>query len=132
MSTVYVVTSGKWSNYGIVGVFSDHETAERYVARHNLGMDDDAYGAARVETYQMDELRELAETSLRYWSFWFDDGGGVVREMSALDGDEVISLQGIAREILYVTVRAADRDTALKVAAERRAVYLAEREGIAV
>ena len=53
MATVYIVTGGCYSDYGIEAAFTTKELADRYVALHNNGKDDNGYGH-RVEEFELD------------------------------------------------------------------------------
>jgi hypothetical protein len=52
-NTVYVVTSGEYDDYCIVGVCSTKEIAEKMVAIKNTKS---MFKDARIEEYEMDEL----------------------------------------------------------------------------
>jgi hypothetical protein len=52
VSTIYVVTQGEGSDYGIVAVFSERARANELVQRINS--DQEAYWSARVEEYDLD------------------------------------------------------------------------------
>jgi len=51
--TVYIVTSGEYSDYGINVVFSTREKADAYVKIHNRG---GPYDSAGVEEYEVDDI----------------------------------------------------------------------------
>ena len=69
MATVYIVTQGCYSDYGIETAFTTKELADRYVAVHNHGKEDDGYGC-RVEEIELDAWdqteisRDLFEVAL--------------------------------------------------------------------
>ena len=51
--TIYVVTQGEYSDYGIKAVFTDKEQAIYYAALHN----DDYYEPCMLEEYEADEVK---------------------------------------------------------------------------
>ena len=55
MSTIYLVTQGRYSDYSVVGAFSD------YAKALDLSV---ILSAARVETYELDKYVEVAERGL--------------------------------------------------------------------
>jgi hypothetical protein len=57
MANAYVVTSGAYSDYRIIGVYSTRAAAEAFCRWHNGPIPDEAgasYDAAEVEEYEMD------------------------------------------------------------------------------
>jgi hypothetical protein len=53
--TIYVVTTGCYSDYRIQAVFDDKPMAEAWVAEHNKDYDKDDDYAARIEKYPLNE-----------------------------------------------------------------------------
>lgn len=72
--TVYVVTSGKYSDYGIEAVFLDKEKAEQYVEIANVG-EYDPYDESRIEEYESDQ-DFVGQTT---WMFYMDRDGNTKR-----------------------------------------------------
>ena len=79
MATIYVLTSGEYSDYGIVGVFSDLEKAE--ACARKLGGPGPGYPMreCRVEEYTPDELVAHEIGPVWYAGIWADDGSVVSR-----------------------------------------------------
>ena len=121
----YVVTQGEYSDYHIVAVTSDREIAEKIAAKFTGRS---YYDECRIEEYGD------AEVMLKpAWLVYFDKNGNVdgTRECdSAYDYENI----GIVREYnrcfgvgdIIVTVSADAKESAIKIAAEKRAQYLAE------
>lgn len=122
---IYVVTQGCYSDYHIVAVTLDKTIAEKIAAKFTNQYDD-----CRIEEYGD------AEVMLRpAWNINFDKSGNVINTYectSAYDYEDV----GKCRErrwgncALNVTVSADDLGSAIKIAAEKRAQYLAEKLGL--
>lgn len=122
---IYVVTQGCYSDYHIVAATLDKTIAEKIAAKFN-----DPYDDCRIEEYGD------AEVMLRpAWEILFDKAGNVINTYectSAYDYEDV----GKCRERLWgncalnVTVSADDLESAIKIAAEKRAQYLAEKLGL--
>lgn len=74
--TVYVVTSGEYSDYGICAVFTDKEKAELYCAAHGDKYGDDCY----IEEYDTEEVQiESSKPPKRKWRMVFDKYGVLSR-----------------------------------------------------
>lgn len=54
MSSIFLVTSGRYSDYGVVAAFSTKETAEQFAASMNTNKSSDYDDDARVEEYPLD------------------------------------------------------------------------------
>jgi hypothetical protein len=133
-TTVYVVTAGRWSDYGIAAIFSDEETATAYADRVSR-LNQSAYRSgpyARVEAWTLDEHVSAVRRDTVAFSVVFDDDGSAHAEGDA--SAEVDEAFGPDPRVYGspMTCRTMQRDeeTAIKVCAERRAAYLAEREGV--
>ena len=60
MTTVYVLTDGKYSDYGIIGIFSTREKAEEYVKENNDGPHPGwwtRYSTDRIEEWDLDPCK---------------------------------------------------------------------------
>jgi hypothetical protein len=58
MTTVYLVTSGEYSDYGILAAFSTEEAADAYVAHLRSK---ERWSNARVETYPVDRWLDVKD-----------------------------------------------------------------------
>jgi hypothetical protein len=66
MAEVYVVTSGEYSDYGIMAVFSSEKKALDFCAKRNANR---YHGDYRLETYTLDEECEQAAPPGRVYVF---------------------------------------------------------------
>lgn len=129
MATVYVITRGCYSDYCICAVSLDKEKAKKLAKMYcNL------YDKAQVEEWETDTVTDVNALNGRYpysVTFYPDDPPWVYKQSYEYE----LFTEGIQEEYggqrLYVNVYAPDDATALKIAAEKRAKYLAEKEGIA-
>ena len=144
--TLYVVTQGEYSDYHIVGIYSDRETAEK-IRKYKSVHDD----MCEIEEYELnpnlpkdvDEVKEywrvryskpdhfaptklISSEGIR-WQVWMEfymeqDNKPDVYYEFAKDyrWGEVYILKSIAK----------DRDHAIKIAQDIRAKVIAEREGL--
>lgn len=124
MAKVYVITAGSYSDYHICAVSLDPQKAEvlaKFYTEHG-------YDQAGVEEYDADYEYDRIESGCHMYIVTFDKQGDV--EHIAPDGtgtrEDVFSWRGG----VTAEVWAKDAKTAVKIAAEKRAMYLAEKEGI--
>ena len=124
---VYVITRGAYSAYHICGVTLDLEEARK---AQRFFTDD--WENAYIETYDTDRFSSLDD-----WKFFqvvFDNSGSAV-EVEEFKREDIPDEYPVDWEYNswsrnYVCVFAKDEASAIKIAAEKRAVYLAEEEGI--
>lgn len=122
---IYVVTKGQYSDYHIVAATLDKEKAEKIAKRFSDKWDDCA-----VEEY------EDCEVDLRpYWDVRFKKGtSDIVRcEHSGIGEYYMDALNKFQIDInknLRVIVAADTSEEAIKIASEKRAEYLAKKEGV--
>lgn len=126
---VYVITKGEYSDYYICGVVTDQQKAET-LAR----IMSDNYGDARVEEYDTDEFSPIFEGKSAYCVMFLENGDvfKIVEEsISYFEPGVCESIpkwcNGIA---LQVRVYAKDQKSAVKIAAEKRAKFLAGKMGL--
>lgn len=126
---IYVVTQGSYSDYHIVAVTMDRDIAEKIVAKFS-----NDWGECEIEEYGD------AEVMLKpAWRIYFDKDGNVC-ETAECDSDYDYSCIGEVCEKkniyfgrnyhIHAVVSADDLDSAIKIAAEKRAKYLAEKLGL--
>ena len=123
---IYVVTSGCYSDYHIVAATTDHDLAKKIAAKFTTRYDDcliEEYGDAEVM------LRPA-------YVIHFNDSGNVDSTHECEDAYDYSGI-GKCNEYGYgfnrkmrVTVSADDLESAIKIAAEKRAKYLAEKLGL--
>lgn len=118
MKTIYIVTSGSYSEYGINSVFSTRELAQAAA---------DAYGDAEVEEHELDpEVPNFAPKGHRGFSVSMIEDGvlrGVwnIGSTSPIDVDPKFTYLRDDRKIcILFRLYARDKDHAVKIANERR------------
>lgn len=123
----YAVTKGKYSDYHIITITTDKEKAEFLAKKFS-----DKWDEAKVEEYEENEnlFKPL-------WKVNFDVGGSVTEVFDVSNSEW--HFYNTTNRVWYimeslgtsVTVTADDRESAIKIAAEKRAEFLAREEGIA-
>lgn len=126
---IYVVTQGCYSDYHIVAATLDKNLAEKIAAKFV-----DRYDECTIEEYNNAEIMLKPA-----WEIYFN-GAGNVCDTSECRSDYAYHRVGEVYEnksIYYggnyhirVTVSADDLESAIKIAAEKRAQYLAEKLGL--
>ena len=127
--TIYVVTQGSYSDYRIVAVTLNKEIAEKIAAKFSNDWDE-----CKIEEYGD------AEVMLKpAWYIYFDKNGNVC-DTTECNSDydyhnigEVYEKNHIyygGNYHIYVVVSADNLESAIKIAAEKRAKYLAEKLGL--
>ena len=123
--TIYVVTQGTYSDYHIIAATTDHDLAEKIAAKFTTKWDE-----CDIEEYSD------AEVMLRpAWNIYFDKAGNVINTR-ACDSEYEYCRIGRCWSYEYgqsgvcVAVTANDLESAIKIAAEKRAQYLAEMQGL--
>lgn len=135
MEKIYIVTSGSYSDYHIVAVFSEKEKADLYLDKMLSGRYDDE----DVEEWGVDveEVPELLRHNYIY-EVAMDRQGNLIK-IEFASGDQLESAQKknwyISRDIFTkvnngepyfrTCVLAKDKSHAIKIAGERRAVIIA-------
>lgn len=136
MSKVYIVTSGDYSSYRILAVFSTRKMAKAYCDLYNRA---GHYNKADYEPWDLDGEQELVQSGGLWWTVAFDGGGDVINSYASVEkkGAEVsmkdkyyLIGRSPSNALVVTGIVAPDKESAIKVAAERRAQFLAEREGI--
>lgn len=116
---VYIITAGFYSDYRICAATLNKETAEKLLKVYSK------YDNAQIEEYNLrgesEDLRFMYR--VRFYL------SGIMRCHLMEDGDwiECIVDDNLC---LSVYVKAKDEDHAIKIAKDRRAEYLARKEGI--
>lgn len=123
---IYVVTQGVYSDYHIVAATTDRELAEKIAAKFSTKWDE-----CDIEEY------DDAEVMLKpAWEIDFNKDGNIVSTHECTSAYDY-SCIGECRDYgswydnkMRVTVSADDLESAIKIAAEKRAKYLAEKLGL--
>jgi hypothetical protein len=147
MATIYVVTSGSYSDYGINAMFSTRELAQEYIDKAIAAKDADGEeynvsgvywaGDAQIEEWSLDEQRDAAVTTKWRVGMLLDDGSVPEgpyeqKEFESVSKESVVeqydanvpcySNRPIVRVISYKSA-----EHALKLAAEQRQKWLREK-----
>lgn len=120
---VYVITRGSYSDYHICAVAVDKQHAEQLRKLFS-----NRYEDADIEEYDTDEVQTLVNGGARY-AVQFNKNGNVsdIRE----DIDDYVGCCYLRHSGEFVvTVDAYTEEAAIKIAAEKRAQYLAEKLGL--
>lgn len=124
---VYVLTSGEYSGYHIVGVLLDEEQAKIAAATMST-----RYEEVYVEEYDTDDL-SFIKPGWKYWTITFSEYDHAIRGVICHDYfgslDEPI-LFGAHHKIWYVDVYAEDKKHAIKNASDKLSKYLAEQSNL--
>ncbi len=133
MTEVHIVTSGSYSDYHIVAVYSDLETAT---------MVSDRMYASRVESYTLDEL-DPEQYRLPFWRVQQDVSGRIQARTHHAYGRvknintvkylplRIMAHSGLSSDIeMCAVVSASTEDDAIKIAADLFAQHRATRAGI--
>lgn len=122
--TIYVVTQGTYSGYHIISATTDKVLAEAIRDRFT----EDFY-EARVE-----EFRNSAVALRPLWFVKFTSAGQVYRCFECEDGYDYTKPLNVcnydAVGMVYIYVLSYTKEDAIKIAAEKRAQFLAEENGL--
>ena len=123
---IYVITKGEYSDYHICAVATDLEKANALAEFYS-----DRYDAAEVEEYDTDDAPDLTKGK-RMYRIRFAPSGDVtdINQSSPEYYDEEIWQHRYGPGYIYVNVQADNEEAAIKIGAERRAKYLAEKMGL--
>ena len=128
--TIYVVTSGAYSDYGIDAVFTNGDKAKEYCAIHNNG---EVYREYRVEEYESDV--ELIDGDIRLQHKFViseyqtrPSQYETVYQLSPKNRNHVCSFGGKCESVVYLTKD--DPELAFKIGKDMIAKYKAEKEGL--
>jgi hypothetical protein len=132
--TIYLVTSGDYSDYSVDGAYSSREKAQVCIDyqrnRHN------SYVDYRIEEYVLDMYLDQLARGLAYYYVYFKDimqGDAKVQTDSPSEDDGVGASYSHFHgrpESFGTGLWAKDEQAALKIANERRTKFLARRGGI--
>lgn len=122
---IYVITKGDYSYYHIITATTDKKLAEAIAERYSsVGI----YGEkTAIEIYEDAEIMMLPT-----WRVTFDENGALIK-CSGLGYEEGPPSGEIYRHrdgTISVYIKVADETTAIKAAAEKRAMYIAREEGL--
>jgi len=130
MSTIYIITSGEYSDYGIRAVFTDKALADAYINMYgNTGY----YNDMSIEEWEADRFAEEMRQGHAIYRVQIWKSGDLYnceRDASLPDAQTTIGIVRWAnnQELLTTIVIAKDEQHAIKVANERRTRLIAENE----
>lgn len=119
---IYIVTHGEYSDYGIVGVFTDKEKAEELC---DFANEIDSWANARIETYESDTI-DIKDRKLFFVRMQPD---GKVLEVAKAGSIYDIEDNTVGQDMngnFYTTCLARDEKHAIKIMAERKLRYKVE------
>ena len=118
---VYIIVKGEYSDFHICAVALDEKTAEKLREAYS-----DRYDKAIIEEYI--PAKESEETRILY-EVEFEHGGVFITTAEREDNE---TLMDINNDFTWLILRvfAKDKEHALKIAQDRRAEYLAMKEGV--
>lgn len=120
-NTVYIVTSGDYSDYSIRAVFDNEDLAKRFTCQ---------YGG-EIELWEMNENTTQIMEGLTFWRVWVEKNGDVTdSEKTYPWGEQQTTAVPIYRmcslePYLEVHCWARDEDHAIKIATEKRQEWMA-------
>ena len=119
---IYVVTKGYYSDYHIITATTDEELAYRIKEKFN----GNGYDETKVEIFEDAEIFMKSCYFMR-----FDKGGNVIefeedKDEYSYEQDEGEDTQGN----FYISIIADNKERAIKIGAERRTMYLAQKCGL--
>lgn len=126
MTTVYVVTSGEYSEYSIEALFSTQELAKQYIVR--LGEENNYPSYRRIEEYDLDgtDVDWLnGKKDLYYVRLSLGSADVLSVEKKIYQPkEEEWEFMRLGERILFTAVMADTEERAVKVAMERRSMWL--------
>ena len=132
MTTVYLVSSGSYSDYHIHGIYSTRKLAKQRAAI--------VRDANAIETFELDQGIDLIAQGLLPWGVWFFEQKEPSTYQSEMYFDSAIAgeivddrrrpFRGNWNAEFSVFVFARDEAHALKIAQDKRAEYLAKEAGV--
>mgnify|MGYP001619697249 CR=1 FL=1 len=119
---VYAVKSG--SGCSLDAIFSTTGLANRFIA-NNGGKGQDMW----IEEFTLDDI---PDDDTPFWSLWINDPHAPDRaHRESWPNEETFHERNYPVDTYWLRVKAADEETALKIAHERVAKHRAEQKGIA-
>lgn len=132
--TVYVITEGDYSDYHIIGVTLDKETAMKYVEIHT---NKDNYFVPKIEEYDSNTISYIAKEDAFGWLVVLNSEGLVKCEESDFPIHYPDYLNKVerwgksAKEWRYVAyVSAENKDKACKIGLDLIAQFKAKKKGV--
>ena len=126
MAKAYVITSGCYSDYHICAVTLDKHKAETLKTVYEKI----EYDEVNIEEYELDAHYDRLESGCKMYLVQFDCEGNIHQVCGDRSPDDEGIYETWGGHYINAFVWAKDEESAVKIAAEKRAKYLAEKEGI--
>ena len=126
MLKIYVLTKGCYSDYHIITATTDYELACKIKDRFDMINSEWSDEKVNIEIYEDAEIYLKPNYFIR-----FDKQGNVVEayeDTSEYGYDRYSGLD--VKGGYFTTITTDNKESAIKIAAEKRAMFLAEKEGI--
>lgn len=120
MGNIYVLTTGRYSDYSVTGATTNKEIAEAYAKLHHCDI-------ATYEDMQNTSIIREAEALVNQYTFYFDRSGKITDiRTEFVSSDKIEEEKYITQNECYMcSIKADEYDKAKKIACDRRAAYLA-------
>jgi hypothetical protein len=119
MTSVYVVTTGCYSDYRIEGVFSTGEKAKEFISATGIE------GDGEIETWILDAHIDKTERGYNFYTVKMRRDGNVVSIGKETPLSARHWITGGRVDCLYTSLWARDKEHAVKIANEQRARIIA-------
>lgn len=125
--TIYLVTSGEYSEYGVDAVFLDKEKAMLYCAMHNFNRSDNC-AIEEYDTYDDNINADGKKTAYLYYLYF----GAFDRWYVKLTYITFLRPSHISEDLkeAWVYLQQEDEDKAIKIAQDMAAEAKARKEGL--
>lgn len=127
MKTIYVVTSGSYSDYGINAVFDDEQLAKDFIAMFKKG----SYMDMTIEEWKLNPEEENIRAKRKLYFLRMNKEGiasDISIEGSSFSIDYINTIQFDAKKNLMVRCFADDEKHAIKIANEKRVQVIANNQ----
>lgn len=126
--TVFMVTSGQYSDYGVCGIFSTKEMANKYIEFMSRTENVFSNEFNDIEEIELDSYEELINSNDNIYHGYMDEEGNQVYDMT-IDNDmvELANSFAIGNDerygglFMHYYVRADSPERAVKIANDKRA-----------
>ena len=127
MKTIYVVTSGSYSDYGINAVFDDEQLAKDFIAMFKKG----SYIDMQIEEWELNPEEENIRAKRKLYFLRMNKEGiasDISIEGSSFSIDYINTIQFDNKKNLMVRCFADDEKHAIKIANEKRVQVIANNK----
>lgn len=127
MKTIYVVTSGSYSDYGINAVFDDEQLAKDFIAMFEKGN----YIDMQIEEWKLNPEEENIRAKRKLYFLRMNKEGiasDISIEGSSFSIDYINTIQFDNKKNLMIRCFADDEKHAIKIANEKRAQVIANNK----